>query len=96
MEIGQEEGWYTDPYELHEAGWFSVGHATALVRDGDIESQDSPPEESPHGVPRPIENEDATPNGVDLRRSDDAEQGWDPQRGTDAVFDVLPEGFPTY
>jgi len=29
-----EEGWYSDPYRLHEHRWFSDGKPTALVRDG--------------------------------------------------------------
>ena len=28
------EGWYHDPYRLHEARWISDGAPTALVRDG--------------------------------------------------------------
>jgi hypothetical protein len=39
-----EEGWYTDPYGLHEARWMSDGQATALVRDGNTEAtEDVPP-----------------------------------------------------
>jgi hypothetical protein len=39
----QEEGWYVDPYELHEARWISAGVPTALIRDGQSESTDVPP-----------------------------------------------------
>ncbi len=38
-----EEGWYADPYALHEARWMSDGEPTALVRDAGVESQDPPP-----------------------------------------------------
>jgi hypothetical protein len=31
-----EEGWYTDPYERHEARWLSEGEPSKLVRDGAI------------------------------------------------------------
>jgi len=37
------EGWYVDPYGLHDARWFSDGHPTALVRDHRVESRDAPP-----------------------------------------------------
>jgi hypothetical protein len=39
----REEGWYTDPYGMHEARWMSDGQPTALVRDGDTESTHEPP-----------------------------------------------------
>jgi hypothetical protein len=34
------EGWFTDPFERHEARWMSQGTPTALVRDGNIEGSD--------------------------------------------------------
>jgi hypothetical protein len=40
-----EEGWYIDPFGRHEARWISDGTPTALVRDGEAESQDPPPDE---------------------------------------------------
>jgi hypothetical protein len=39
-----EEGWFTDPYGLHEARWLSVGRPTELVRDRGTESYDQPPD----------------------------------------------------
>ncbi|HEX6525556.1 MAG TPA: hypothetical protein VF070_36930 [Streptosporangiaceae bacterium] len=42
------QGWYEDPFRLHEARYFSTGRPTKLVRDGDVESYDEPPGE---GVP---------------------------------------------
>lgn len=65
------EGWYRDPYGLHEDRWMSAGRPTRLVRDGQVESDDAPPEgpftrpivrSSPHG---------ADPGAADLRRADD-------------------------
>jgi len=38
------QGWYGDPYQLHEDRYFSAGEPTKLVRDGGIESYDAPPE----------------------------------------------------
>jgi hypothetical protein len=37
------EGWYADPFKLHEARWFSDGAPTVLVRDAGVESHDEPP-----------------------------------------------------
>jgi hypothetical protein len=42
-----DEGWFTDPYGRHEARWISAGSPTKLVRDGDVESYDEPPDEEP-------------------------------------------------
>ena len=39
----REEGWYTDPYGLHERRWFSDGSPTKLVSDTGTTSNDSPP-----------------------------------------------------
>ncbi len=55
-----EEGWYVDPFELHEARWMSDGKPTSLVRDGDVESQDPPPDE---GLPDQIERVAGTTSG---------------------------------
>ena len=38
------QGWFVDPFGVHDARWFSQGSATALVRDGRTESQDPPPD----------------------------------------------------
>jgi len=40
------QGWFADPFGVHEARWFSQGTPTALVRDGRKEAQDPPPEPS--------------------------------------------------
>jgi hypothetical protein len=44
----EPQGWCEDPFQLHEARYFSAGRPTKLVRDGDVESYDQPPGE---GVP---------------------------------------------
>jgi hypothetical protein len=36
------EGWFTDPYERHQARWMSQGTPTSLVRDGNVQSSDPP------------------------------------------------------
>jgi hypothetical protein len=37
------QGWYRDPYLLHEDRWFSDGQPTQLVRDAGAELRDPPP-----------------------------------------------------
>ena len=67
------EGWYVDPFEAHEARWFSDGHPTSLVRDGRVEGHDEPPSTVVEGdlVPWPTASDDSE-DGSDLRRADDA------------------------
>jgi hypothetical protein len=38
------EGWYQDPFGIHEHRWMSRGQPTKLVRDGGSESYDPPPD----------------------------------------------------
>ncbi len=40
MRDDELEGWYTDPFDRHEARWMSRGTPTSLVRDGQAESID--------------------------------------------------------
>ncbi len=39
------QGWFEDPFDRHDYRWFSVGRATALVRDTDLTGFDDPPGE---------------------------------------------------
>jgi hypothetical protein len=74
------EGWYLDPFHLHEARWFSDGVPTALVRDGGVEGHDAPPEAAFTGTPEEVAGEEAA-DGGDLRRAGDrdpADQIFDP------------------
>lgn len=66
------EGWFTDPYAIHEERWLSCGRATKLVRDGGVESYDEAPSGAPSVVPERIEARPTATNGRDLVRSDDA------------------------
>ena len=85
-----EEGWYVDPYGLHDDRWISDGTPTALVRDGGVESQDPPP-----GAPYtgPLERvEEAPPgHGEDLLRADSAEHGkpFDPKAEETAAWEAF-------
>jgi hypothetical protein len=65
------EGWYCDPYEAHEARWYSEGVATALVRDGRIEGNDPPPEST---CSCPLVRVASPGSPGDLRRADEAHQ----------------------
>jgi hypothetical protein len=38
------EGWYQDPFGVHEHRWMSRGQPTKLVRDSGTESYDPPPD----------------------------------------------------
>lgn len=87
----EEEGWYVDPYGVHEARWISAGTPTALARDGDVESQDPPPStpyvgqlaELPETVPTKADN---------LLRADDADsKTFDPDSEEEAVWNVFGE-----
>jgi len=73
------EGWYQDPYKLHQDRWFSDGTPTALVRDGEVEAQDPPPAgERPDGPYVPSMAHGPASGPDDLRRADDAETGAGP------------------
>jgi hypothetical protein len=45
----EPQGWYEDPFRLHQARYFSGGRPTKLVRDGNVESYDEPPSEGAPG-----------------------------------------------
>jgi len=87
-----EEGWYTDPFGLHEARWMSDGQATNLVRDKEVESHDPPPDEPFKQVPQPIEApESAGPD--DLLRADSAQtgEGYDSSKAVRAALDAFDQ-----
>ncbi|MGP8006426.1 MAG: hypothetical protein ACLP2J_05290 [Acidimicrobiales bacterium] len=85
------EGWYVDPYGLHDARWFSDGSPTALVHDGGVESQDPPPDTPYTGqLQRPAEP--ASTDGDDLRRADSAEsKRFDPETEEDAAWEAFDQ-----
>ena len=88
-----EEGWYSDPYGRHEARWLSDGKPTKLVRDGDVETYDAPPDGPPVQVPVAL---DAKGDGVDsddLRRADSAQEGdaYDPKKARRQVLDIFDQ-----
>jgi hypothetical protein len=61
------QGWYRDPYAVHQDRYFSAGRPTKLVRDGAAESYDPPPPRPP--VAELVEVTHRPPaDGSDLRR----------------------------
>lgn len=66
------EGWYQDPYGVHEARWFSDGTPTALVRDGRKEGRDTPPAEPATGPLVECADPSDEPTGEEaFRRAED-------------------------
>jgi hypothetical protein len=92
VESEHEEGWYTDPYERHEARWFSDGRPTKLVRDEDLESYDPPPDEEPSRKPERIEPEVAATGGADLIRAGEDNEGGDMAALDEAMGSAAFEG----
>jgi hypothetical protein len=66
------EGWYRDPYGIHQDRWFSAGTPTSLVRDQGTEGHDDPPGYPPPAPPVEIPDTDQFP-ADDFLRADDAE-----------------------
>jgi hypothetical protein len=79
------EGWYHDPFGVHEARWFSDGAPTTLVRDGAVESHDEPPGT---GFGLPLVPVSGTPagNGADLLRADSRRRRGVPGDGAFQAF----------
>ncbi|HEY5108995.1 MAG TPA: hypothetical protein VII96_05235 [Acidimicrobiales bacterium] len=105
METGPEDpdkppqGWFVDPFGIHELRWFSQGSPTALVRDGRTETQDPPPDRP---VPGPLVRGTVPsrpgPAGSDPRRADSRDR--DVQPGSQVDFTGSPArtdevGMPT-
>lgn len=84
------EGWYVDPYGLHDARWFSEGTPTSLVRDVGVESHDPPPATDYTGELEP--GIAAAPTGPDdLRRADGTDGPFDPDAEADAAWESFGE-----
>lgn len=84
--MASSEGWFVDAYGFHEARWFSDGTPTALVRDGDVEALDPPPDIP---ITEPLEpwGRDESAAGPGIRRVDDVEREYDPKAFARAAFD---------
>ncbi len=62
------EGWYKDPFSLHENRWFSAGRPTDLVSDAGVEGKDAPPTDSYDGPLEDVAAVEAA-DGSDLLRA---------------------------
>jgi hypothetical protein len=81
------EGWYLNPYGLHERRWFSAGDPSRLVRDGLVEANDPPPVRPFDGPLKPALTDAAHAGGSDFRRADEAE-GNGPSAYSDAAINA--------
>ena len=90
------EGWYRDPYGVHQDRWFSAGAPTSLVRDQGTEGHDDPPPDPPPAPPAAIPEVDEFPSD-DLRRADEDEANggqYDPAGAADLATDAAATGIP--
>jgi hypothetical protein len=97
--VETEEGWYTDPFGLHEARWLSDGHPTKLVRDHGVESYDQIPDGPATQTPMRLEEDPEATDGADLRRADSAEglQAYDVTTASLSALDaVAQDGAPNF
>jgi hypothetical protein len=94
------QGWFRDPFGVHEDRYFSAGQPTKLVRDRDVEAYDEPPD-------RPFAASDLVPAardaetglaGSDLRRADDADldEPYSADRARRAAIDSVIRTFPPF
>ena len=86
------QGWFVDPFGIHEQRWFSQGTPSALVRDGRTEGQDPPPDTHVEGPLVPAAPA-ARPTGLgdDRTRVDPRDRAGRPDARADAVGDpVVP------
>jgi hypothetical protein len=68
--IVHAEGWYRDPYGIHEDRWVSDGQPTSLVRDQGTESRDEPPPGEPPFPLVPVAENELS-DGQDLLRAEE-------------------------
>jgi hypothetical protein len=93
-ETTEAQGWYQDPFSLHEHRWFSAGEPTKLVCDSGQESYDPPPDNEPIlGSLVPVEVEPSTRGSEEgLRAGGDQRNAGRSQ--AQAALDVIPETIP--
>ncbi len=88
VQATEAEGWYEDPYGVHQHRWFSAGKPSGLVRDGGIETTDRPPDEPFEGPLVRATSEPATNTGSNLGRAGGRQgDAYDPLKAFDAVLD---------
>jgi hypothetical protein len=82
------QGWYHDPYGVHEERYYSAGEATKLVSDCGIESHDPPP-----AGPPGVEPDEMTPSRAPYGSDDHSAGGasYDKEAAYNAVQQVLAQ-----
>jgi hypothetical protein len=87
------EGWFSDPYAIHEARWMSQGTPTPLVRDGTVEGHDPAPDGPFTVEPVRLGEDNSEDWGADLRRADDGgrDSEFDPREAGDAAFEAFEQ-----
>ena len=80
------EGWYRDPFAIHEDRWMSQGRPTKLVRDGGVEAYDPPPD-----LPLPAELVPAgeAPSPPGSGEGEAGPPGYSDRRARRAAFDAI-------
>ena len=83
------EGWYRDPFAIHEDRWMSQGRPTKLVRDGGVEAYDPPPD-----LPLPSELVPCvSDSGEDSGAGEGGQEpGYSNRRARRAAFDAITGG----
>jgi hypothetical protein len=76
------QGWYLDPYGVHEHRYFSGGRPTKLVRDDGAESYDPPPVDwalpDLESLVQAPERGGQPADASDMRRADDVNRKSEP------------------
>ena len=86
VDVGFEvEGWYKDPWGLHEERWFSDGTPTKLVRDGGQTSHDDPPSEPYAGQ---LEEPDEVAVANETLRADDQAPAQDMMKASQNFYGI--------
>ena len=89
MEVSVDaQGWYRDPYLVHEDRYFSAGQPTKLVRDGGIEDYDPPPDGPPKAeLVGPERDEVPEQQHSAWQAEDAAEREWDQREREERDWD---------
>ena len=89
MGINPAEGWYQDPFGVHEHRWMSQGRPTKLVRDGGTESYDPPPDLPLPGTLVPAEADSGAAAGAGAAGQDSS---YSSRRASRAALDAISGG----
>ena len=88
METNPAEGWYRDPFAIHEDRWMSQGRPTKLVRDGATESYDPPPDLPLPATLVPVDSGTAAGSSGEAGQ----ESGYGNRRARRAALDAISGG----